>query len=216
MILTIGFRIKKNENSIYRTAVNVHLRRFFDKIQLYIMRNILFVVLSVLFFSCNSGIENHRKAIEELSKNWITSDSLLAEYSIQLSNEIASFSESAGSMTLDTLKLGGYDKGKVTAYNAAIAACKTALNAYDPLNEELSDFIIMWQEKATGVTTLTDGLAAGEMEGDVAGQIAELSGLITQAGEKIAAWSAKQSELKTAADSAIGALRSSYAEIQKK
>jgi hypothetical protein len=180
------------------------------------MKNYLFVLFLFLIWSCNSAVENHRKAIEKLSKDWITSDSLLAEYSIQLSNEIASFSETAGSMTMDTLKLAGFDKSKVVAYNDAIAACKTALNAYDPLNAELSDFIIMWQEKATGVTSLTDGLALGDMEGDIAGQIAELSGLITQAGEKIAAWSAKQSELKTAADSAIGALRSSHAELQPK
>jgi hypothetical protein len=173
-------------------------------------------MLSFLTWSCNSGVENHRKAIEALSKDWITSDSLLAEYSIQLSNEIASFSESAGSITFDTLKLSDFEKSKVTAYNEAIAACKTALDAYDPLNAELSDFIIMWQEKATGVTSLTDGLAAGQMEGDVVGKIAELSGLITQAGEKIAAWSAKQSELKTASDSAIGALRSVHADLQKK
>jgi len=180
------------------------------------MRNFLFLPLFFVVWSCNSGIESHRDAIEELSVEWMTSDSLLAEYSIQLNNEIASFTESASSMVIDTMKISGFDKDQISAYNEAMSACKTALDAYDPLNAELSDFIIMWQEKATGVTALTDGLAAGQMEGDVAGQIAELSGLITQAGEKIAAWSVKQSELKTAADSAIGALRSAHSDLQRK
>ena len=57
---------------------------------------------------------------------------------------------------------------------------------------------------------LKDGLAAGKIEGDVAAQVADLSGLVTQANEKITAWTAKQAELKTGATSALEMLKSAY------
>ncbi|MBK9582798.1 MAG: hypothetical protein IPO48_13075 [Saprospiraceae bacterium] len=74
----------------------------------------------------------------------------------------------------------------------------------------------MWTEKAGAVTALKDGLAAGKIEGDVAAQIADLSGLVTQAGEKVTSWTAKQAELKTAADSAMGMLKSAYEMVAPK
>ena len=125
-------------------------------------------------------------------------------------------SDAAGQMMLDSTAVSKLKGEAATKWNDATAAYKAASDAYAPVQAELSDFVTMWTEKGAGVTALKDGLAAGKIEGDVAAQIAELSGLVTQATEKVTAWTGKQTELKTNADSALGMLKAAYEMVAKK
>jgi hypothetical protein len=175
------------------------------------MKKFLLFALPLFLFSCKSGVETHRAAIEKLGTDWDAATLSVTGFSDGLTKDLNSYTEMASSMMLDSAAVAGLkgDAGKKWA--EATAAYKVATtDAYAPIQSELGEFVKMWTEKAGAVTALKDGLAAGKIEGDVAAQVADLSGLVTQANEKITAWTAKQAELKTGATSALEMLKSAY------
>lgn len=181
------------------------------------MKKFLLFALPLFLFSCKSGVEAHRVAIEKLGTDWDAATNAVTGFSDGLTKDLTGYTEMASSMMLDSAAVASLkgDAGKKWA--EATAAYKAATtDAYAPVQTELGDFVKMWTEKAGAVTALKDGLAAGKIEGDVAAQIADLSGLVTQAGEKVTSWTAKQAELKTAADSAMGMLKSAYEMVAPK
>ncbi|MBK8347161.1 MAG: hypothetical protein IPL08_05875 [Saprospiraceae bacterium] len=181
------------------------------------MKKLLLFALPLFLFSCKSGVDAHKTAIEELGKNWDAATASVTGFSESLTKDVTGYTEAAGTMMLDEAATAALKGDAAKKWSEATAAYKAATaDAYAPVQTELNDFVTMWTEKAAGVTALKDGLAAGKIEGDVAGQIAELSGLATQATEKVTAWTAKQAELKTAADSALGMLKSAYEMVAPK
>jgi len=180
------------------------------------MKKVLLFALPLFLFSCKSGVEAHKTAIEELGTSWDAATTAVTGFSEGLTKDITSYTESASGLMLDATAAAALKGDAATKWTEATAAYKAASEAYAPVQAELNDFVTLWTEKAAGVTALKDGLAAGKIEGDVAAQIAELSGLVTQANEKVTAWTAKQAELKTGADSALGALKSAYEAVAKK
>ena len=181
------------------------------------MKKFLLFALPLFLFSCKSGVDAHKASIEELGTNWDAATAAVTGFSESLTKDVTYFTESASAMTLDEAATAALTGDAATNWTAATAAYKAATtDAYAPVQTELGDFVKMWTEKAGAVTALKDGLAAGKIEGDVAAQIADLSGLVTQAGEKVTSWTAKQAELKTAADSAMGMLKSAYEMVAPK
>lgn len=180
------------------------------------MKKLLLFALPLFLFSCKSGVEAHKTAIEELGTSWDAATAAVTGFSEGITKDMTSMTEAAGQMMLDSAAVAALKGDAATKWAEATTAYKAASDAYAPVQTELSDFVTMWTEKSAGVTALKDGLAAGKIEGDVPAQIAELSGLVTQANEKVAAWTAKQTELKTASDSALGMLKAAYEMVAKK
>lgn len=180
------------------------------------MKKLLLFALPLFLFSCKSGVEAHKTAIEELGTSWDAATAAVTGFSEGITKDMTSMTEAAGQMMLDSAAVAALKGDAATKWAEATTAYKAASDSYAPVQTELSDFVTMWTEKAAGVTALKDGLAAGKIEGDIPAQIAELSGLVTQANEKVAAWTAKQTELKTASDSALGMLKAAYEMVAKK
>lgn len=180
------------------------------------MKKVLLFALPLLLLSCKGGVEAHRAAIEGLGTSWDAATTAVTGFSEGLTKDVMSLTEGANQMMLDSAAVSALKGDAATKWTEATTALKAASDAYAPVQTELNDFVTMWTEKAAGVTALKDGLAAGKIEGDVAAQIAELSGLATQANEKVAAWTAKQTELKASADSALGMLKAAYEMVAKK
>ena len=180
------------------------------------MKKVLLFALPLFLFSCKSGVDAHKTAIEGLGTSWDAATTAVTGFSESLTKDITSYTESASAMMLDSTAAAALKGDAATKWAEATAAYKAASEGYAPVQTELNDFVTMWTEKAAGVTALKDGLAAGKIEGDVAAQIAELSGLATQATEKVASWTAKQTELKASSDSALGLLKAAYEMVAKK
>jgi hypothetical protein len=181
------------------------------------MKKVLLFALPLFLFSCKSGVETHKAAIEELGTNWDAATASVTGFAESLTKDVTTYTEAAASLSLNEAATAALKGDAAKKWAEATAAYKAATtDAYAPVQAELNDFVTLWTEKAAGVTALKDGLAAGKIEGDVAAQVAELSGLVTQATEKVTAWTAKQAELKTAADSALGLLKSTYEAIAPK
>lgn len=176
------------------------------------MKKLLLFALPLFLFACKSGIQTHKAAIEELSTNWDNTTNTLTELSNSVTKEMTSYTESASSYMLDETTVASLKGDVSTKWQEAVKSYKTSTSdAYAPLQSEMSNFINMWMEHSSKVTALKDGLATGKYEGDPTVQIAELSELVTQANEKIAAWTAKKGELSTAANSAVESLKTAYA-----
>lgn len=173
------------------------------------MKNLLVIVLPLFLFSCKSGVESHKAAIESLDSSWTATTEAVTNFAGSLTADVNSYTEAASGLAMTEAQVATLKPDASAKWNEAMTAYKAATNdAYAPLQAELNDFITMWTEKSASVTALNEGLAAGKIEGDVAAQVAELNGLVTQGQEKLATWTAKQGEIKTAADSALGMLKS--------
>ena len=181
------------------------------------MKKLLLFALPLFLFSCKSGVESHSAAIEELSTNWDATTASITGFSESLTKDVTAYTEAAAGLTLDETTTAMLKGDAATKWAEATAAYKAATtDAYAPVQAELNDFVTLWTEKAAGVTALKDGLAAGKIEGDVAAQIAELSALVTQGNEKVTTWTAKQTEIKTAADAALANLKAAYEAVAPK
>ena len=62
---------------------------------------------------------------------------------------------------------------------------------------QIQSFIGDWTEKSKGLTALTDGLAAGKIEGNVPEQIASLKEALAGATSNVTGWTDKLNELRT-------------------
>ncbi len=181
------------------------------------MKKFLLFALPLFLFSCKSGVDAHKAAIEELGTNWDAATAAVTGFSESLTKDVTYFTEAASAMTLDEAATAALTGDAATNWTAATAAYKAATtDAYAPVQTELNDFVTMWSEKAAAVTALKDGLAAGKIEGDVAAQVTELNTLVTQGNEKVTAWTAKQAELKTAGEAALAALKTAYEAVAMK
>lgn len=177
------------------------------------MKNLLLFVLPLILFSCKSGVEAHKAAIEELGTNWDAATTAVTGFAEALTAEVNSFN-SVSEMTAiaDASSLKG---DAATKYAEAAKAFTDATAGYGAIQAELNEFVGMWTEKSAAVNALKEGLAAGKIEGDVAAQIADLTGLVTKANEGLAGWQAKQAEVKAASDAAAETLKSVYEMVKK-
>lgn len=175
------------------------------------MKNLLLLFALPLFlFSCKSGLDAHKAAITDLDTKWTAASTAVTDFANNLTKDVTAQTEAASALMLDEASVAALKPDMAAKWNEATSAFKAASAAYQPVQAELSEFGTMWTEKAAEVTALKDALTSGKYEGDAAAKIAELSGLVTQANEKVTAWTAKQAELKSASDSALGMLKAAY------
>jgi hypothetical protein len=180
------------------------------------MKKFLLFALPLFLFSCKSGVEAHKDAITKLGTDWDATTKSVTGIVEGLTSDAMGLATQGSAMMLDSVATKALKGDAGTKYTAALDMFKKATGAYAPVQEEINGFVASWTEKAGVVTALKDGLAAGKFEGDIPTQIADLTSMITQGTEKVTALTAKKTELKTAADSALGALKTAYEAIAPK
>jgi hypothetical protein len=181
------------------------------------MKKFLLLALPLFLFSCKSGVEVHKEAITKLGTDWDSATQAVTKFSEGLTGEVMNFSTQGAAMTLDSAALAGLKGAAADKYKMALDTYKKAtIDTYTPLQNELSAFTTMWTEKSGAVKALKEGLAAGKIDGDILGQISSLSSLVTQGTEKVTTWTAKNAEIKTAADAALATLKTAYEAVAPK
>lgn len=181
------------------------------------MKRLLLFVLPLFIFSCKSGINAHKDAITKLGTDWTAATGSITEFTESLSKDVTSYTEQGTKLTLDSMVISALKGDNAAKYKDALNAFKNATSgSYAPVQNELSEFVAMWTEKGNDVNTLKAALTSGKFEGDALPKITELAGLVSQGTEKVTAWKAKQTELKTAADSALSMLQTAYDAVNKK
>jgi hypothetical protein len=181
------------------------------------MKKLLLFVLPLFIFSCKSGINAHKDAINKLDTDWTAATKSVTDFAQSLTGDVTSFTEQGTQLTLDSMVISALKGDNATKYKDALNAFKNATSgSYAPVQNELNEFVSMWTEKSGEVSSLKAGLESGKYEGDALAKITELTSLITQGTEKVNAWKAKQAELKTAGDTALSMLKSAYEAVNKK
>lgn len=175
-----------------------------------VMKKMFFLLLPVFMVACGGGVEQYRAGIETLATDWDATTSAVTEFSSTIGNDLSSFSQLAGSMQLSEDVTKALKPEQATQWQGAQAAFTQALQAFAPLRTKVGEFTKTWGEKAAEVQALKDGLAAGKLEGDVAGQIASLTTLVTQAKDSLTGWQTEHAAAKTGAQTAADALKALY------
>jgi hypothetical protein len=155
--------------------------------------------------SCK-GVDQYTAGIEELSGNWETTTKAITDFSGMVSTDLTNYTTALASVKLDDAVAKKMKPEQTSAFEAAKLAVTDALGAYAPLQNTINDFVKTWTEKSADVTALKDGLAAGKLEGDVAGKLAELNGLVTTGNANLTAWKASYGTVKGGVDTAMAAL----------
>lgn len=173
------------------------------------MKKMYFLLLPVLIYAC-SGVEQYKAGIEELATSWDSTTSEVTEFSATIGTDMATFSQTATSLNLGDDVLSKLKPEQVTEWQGARSTFANAMMAFAPIRTKVGEFTKVWGEKAAEVQTLKDGLAAGKLEGDVMGQIAGLTTLVTQAKESLAGWQTEYDGAKSQTQTAADALKSVY------
>jgi len=168
------------------------------------MKNVFFFLSILLVFSACQNSEQYKAGIEDLSAKWDATSTGLSDFANTLNGEMQGQIKMVSSMELpETVmtSLSDEAKGKV---GEAKMACTKAAGDFGGIQQDVSAFMADWQTKGAELTALKDGLAAGKLEGDVAGQIAGLTTFMGEAGTKLTAWNASLETAKAAFVSSHG------------
>jgi hypothetical protein len=167
----------------------------------------LFALPLVLLVACK-GVEQYRAGIEELSGNWDTTTKAITDFAGMVSSDMTNYTQAAAAMPmLDEATAKKMKPEQTAAIDAAKKGVTDALAAYAPLQQTVNDFIKTWSEKSAEVTALKDGLAAGKIEGDVAGKLTELNAMVTTGNENLKAWQASYATVKGGVEAAMANLK---------
>jgi len=167
----------------------------------------LFALPLVLLVACK-GVEQYRAGIEELSGNWDTTTKAITDFAGMVSSDMTNYTQAAASMPMiDEATAKKMKPEQMAAIEAAKTGVTQALSAYAPIQQTINDFVTSWSAKAADVTALKDGLAAGKIDGDVAGKLTELGAMVTSGTENLKAWEASYATVKGGVESAMAAVK---------
>lgn len=167
----------------------------------------LFAFPLVLLVACK-GVEQYRAGIEELSGNWDTTTKAITDFAGMVSSDMTNYTQAASTMPMmDDAAAKKMKPEQTAAIDAAKKGVTDALAAYGPLQQTINDFVKTWSEKAADVTALKDGLAAGKIDGDVAGKLTELNAMVTTGNDNLKAWEASYATVKGGVESAMAAMK---------
>ncbi|MBK8700971.1 MAG: hypothetical protein IPN29_16115 [Saprospiraceae bacterium] len=171
------------------------------------MKKLFFLSLIISVFACKN-VEQYKAGIEEIGTKWEAATASVNEFSTMVEGSKAAFTAAFDSLKIDSTymsKLKGADLDKV---KMAVEAYQASGAGLDEVAGQLAEFKSGWEAKAGEITTLKDGLAAGKLEGDITGKIAELTNFLATSETQLTTWKdaiAKTSEGSTAALEALKA-----------
>jgi hypothetical protein len=173
----------------------------------------LFALPLVLLVACK-GVEQYRPGIEELSGSWDNTTKAITDFSVKVSNDMTAYTQAAASMpALDEATAKKLKPEQTAAIQTAQKGVTDALSQFAPLQQTINDFVTTWSAKSADVTALKDGLAAGKIDGDVAGKLTELNALVATGNENLKAWEASYATIKSNVESALSGLKSAMAAV---
>lgn len=176
------------------------------------MKHIFFLLFLISFIACDS-VEKHRASIEELSGSWDTATQSINDFAASVQAEAVSHGNAIAGITIDEK---AFAKLKPDAQAQITGAKDAAINAgagYQNILGEIGSFVTSWTEKAATLTALKDGLAAGKIEGDVVGQVAELTAMVSDAQTKVTSWTETFNSVKAACASSNEGLTGLIAQL---
>ncbi len=168
------------------------------------MKKVLtFVAIALVFGACNS-VAKFKPQIEELAKTWDATTSQVGEFATSVKTEQSNWANAATAMTAAATPeaMAKWDAAGKAKYAEIQAAAQGSSAGISGIATELDGFVSSWTEKSASMKALTDGLAAGKIEGDVATQIADLTSAATDATSKLGGWKTKFDEVKAGASKA--------------
>ncbi len=179
------------------------------------MKKLFLFALPLLLVSCK-GVDQYRAGIEELASNWDTTTAAVTEFSGMLSTDLSNYTNSFAAMQPEEAALASLKPEQKEAIETSRSAVMEALKAYPALQKNVTDFVATWTEKSAMLTSLKDGLAAGKIEGDVTGQLSELSGLVTTANENLESWKGTHTTIQTSVRDAMASFSGAMSAIAPK
>lgn len=166
------------------------------------MKKVLtFVAIALIFGACNS-VAKFKPQIDELAKTWDSTTSQVTEFATSVKTEQSNWANAATAMTVAPEAMAKWDDAAKAKYAEIQAAANGSSTGIAAVASELDGFVSSWTEKSNTMKALTDGLAAGKIEGDVAAQIADLTAAATDASSKLGGWKTKFDEVKAGASKA--------------
>ncbi|MBI1224637.1 MAG: hypothetical protein GC192_05325 [Bacteroidetes bacterium] len=166
------------------------------------MKKVLtFAAIALVFAACNS-VAKFKPQIEELAKTWDSTTSQVTEFATSVKTEQANWANASSAMAVAPEAMEKWDDAAKAKYAEIQAAANGSTTGISGIATELDAFVTSWTEKSNTMKALTDGLAAGKIEGDVNAQIAELTAATTDANAKLGEWKAKFDSVKAEASKA--------------
>ena len=166
------------------------------------MKKVLtFVAIALVFGACNS-VAKFKPQIEELAKTWDATTSQVGEFATSVKTEQSNWANATTAMTVAPEAMAKWDAAGKAKYAEIQAAAQGSSAGISGIVTELDGFVSSWTEKSASMKALTDGLAAGKIEGDVNAQLADLTAAATDATSKLGAWKTKFEEVKAGASKA--------------
>lgn len=149
------------------------------------MKKVGIFLLFISLIACKN-VEQYRAGIEELGSKWEAATASVTELTGMAEAENKAFASMTETPMIDSVSFAKLAPAAQAQLTESKASFTNAGAGYATLLSELSTFSTEWSAKATEVAALKDGLAAGKLDGDVAGKIAELTNYVSEAETKIA------------------------------
>ncbi len=179
------------------------------------MKNLIVLLLLASIFSCTNGVESHRASIEELATNWAAATTSVTDFGASVQAAATAQTEKVAAMAIDEAAFAKLKPEQQTQVTDAKMAAEAATSGFTSILSEVGTFVSDWTTKGAKVTALTEGLAAGKIEGDVTAQIAELTGMITDATGSLETWKTALSAAQATCDSSNESLSALIASLVK-
>lgn len=160
------------------------------------MKNLFVLVfVAATLFSC-SNVEQHRAAIEEVSTMWSEMMPKVDEL-VQNCSQLNSNWESMASMVTPVSE--DMDETVAAEVEAMNMEYMDNAKSVKSMMEEMTAYVSSMKEKGAVVQTMVDGLAAGQIEGDVVAMTADAKTMMEEATMKMEEWTSKMNEYSAVA-----------------
>ncbi len=179
------------------------------------MKNILFFALGLLVFASCDSVAKHKPAIDALVSSWDAATAQATDFQSNLQTAASGFNQAFSAIGYDEQKFSKLKPDAQAQITAAKEGAMSLGNAFNSINGDLSTFLTDWTAKSAEVTALTDGLAAGKIEGDVLAKIAGLTSYISEGEAKLAGFGDLLAAAKTGAETSLANYQAKIAELIK-
>ncbi|MCZ2100049.1 MAG: hypothetical protein LC107_00755 [Chitinophagales bacterium] len=178
----------------------------------------LFLALFLFsFFACKPDIHSHQENIERLGSDWVKIEDVLTNFSNEITKNLNNYTESSNTYMLDdSIELSLNDENIIKWENAKKEYYKNTIEAYAPLQKEVSVFIDFWSERASDIGELKESMERGNLDKNSTKKIDELNALVGETKEKITKWYEMNIELNSKAELSTENLRNIYETLTQK
>ncbi|MCB0631924.1 MAG: hypothetical protein KDD15_19395 [Lewinella sp.] len=151
--------------------------------------------------SCNN-VEDLREQIESLATNWEKTTATVLEFVNKLQATQTDLQDQFAKMTIpEGLGLQEEDLENVDNLKEGY---QEQLAGLSDLSQTVNEFVGQWQEKATMLSQLRDGLAAGSLDIDASDTLKNLQDAVSDAEGALEEWQGDMEDIEENAESIFG------------